>query len=56
MTPRLRIAVDKALIRRLRRTARMLSLGFGSGLSPAAPGTADTLFAWMTCSRPVVPA
>jgi len=24
----------------------MLSLGFGSGLSPVAPGTAGTLFAW----------
>jgi phosphatidylglycerophosphatase A len=26
--------------------ARIVALGFGSGLSPAAPGTAGTLFAW----------
>ena len=26
--------------------ARIVALGFGSGLSPVAPGTAGTLFAW----------
>jgi phosphatidylglycerophosphatase A len=26
--------------------ARLLALGFGSGLAPVAPGTAGTLFAW----------
>ncbi len=28
--------------------ARIVALGFGSGLSPVAPGTAGTLFAWAT--------
>jgi phosphatidylglycerophosphatase A len=28
--------------------ARPIALGFGSGLSPVAPGTAGTLFAWVT--------
>lgn len=28
--------------------ARPIALGFGSGLSPVAPGTAGTLFAWLT--------
>jgi len=28
--------------------ARIIALGFGSGLSPFAPGTAGTLFAWAT--------
>jgi phosphatidylglycerophosphatase A len=28
--------------------AHMLALGFGSGLSPKAPGTAGTLWAWLT--------
>lgn len=28
--------------------AHLLSLGFGSGLSPWAPGTAGTLWAWLT--------
>ena len=27
--------------------AHLLSLGFGSGLSPVAPGTAGTLWAWL---------
>ncbi|HZV92344.1 MAG TPA: phosphatidylglycerophosphatase A [Caldimonas sp.] len=27
--------------------AHLLALGFGSGLSPVAPGTAGTLFAWL---------
>jgi phosphatidylglycerophosphatase A len=26
--------------------AHPIALGFGSGLSPVAPGTAGTLFAW----------
>ena len=30
----------------LRNPLRLLALGFGSGLSPIAPGTAGTLFAW----------
>lgn len=32
----------------LRHPARILALGFGSGLSPVAPGTAGTLWAWAT--------
>jgi phosphatidylglycerophosphatase A len=28
--------------------AHFIALGFGSGLSPAAPGTAGTLFAWLS--------
>jgi phosphatidylglycerophosphatase A len=28
--------------------AHWIALGFGSGLSPVAPGTAGTLFAWLT--------
>lgn len=28
--------------------ARPIALGFGSGLSPVAPGTAGTLFGWVT--------
>ena len=27
--------------------AHILALGFGSGLSPRAPGTAGTLWAWL---------
>jgi phosphatidylglycerophosphatase A len=30
----------------LRNPLHLLALGFGSGLSPVAPGTAGTLFAW----------
>jgi phosphatidylglycerophosphatase A len=30
----------------LAQPAHLLALGFGSGLSPVAPGTAGTLFAW----------
>ena len=30
----------------LRHPAHIVALGFGSGLSPAAPGTAGTLWAW----------
>jgi phosphatidylglycerophosphatase A len=30
----------------LRHPARLVALGFGSGLSPVAPGTAGTLWAW----------
>lgn len=30
----------------LQRPARLLAFGFGSGLSPAAPGTVGTLWAW----------
>jgi phosphatidylglycerophosphatase A len=30
-----------------RHPAHMLALGFGSGLSPIAPGTAGTLWAWL---------
>lgn len=29
------------------RAARWIALGFGSGLSPVAPGTVGTLWAWM---------
>jgi phosphatidylglycerophosphatase A len=32
----------------LRHPARLLALGFGSGLSPRAPGTVGTLWAWVT--------
>lgn len=39
-------ALDRTLVRLLRQPAHVLSLGFGSGLSPVAPGTAGTLFAW----------
>jgi phosphatidylglycerophosphatase A len=31
----------------LARPARLLALGFGSGLSPWAPGTVGTLWAWL---------
>ena len=31
----------------LRHLAHFIALGFGSGLSPAAPGTAGTLWAWL---------
>lgn len=31
----------------LRHPAHILALGFGSGLSPVAPGTAGTLWAWL---------
>ena len=31
-----------------RHPAHLISCGFGSGLSPFAPGTAGTLFAWLT--------
>ncbi|MDR2031855.1 MAG: phosphatidylglycerophosphatase A [Azoarcus sp.] len=33
--------------RLLRHPAHLVSLGFGSGLSPVAPGTAGTLAAWL---------
>ncbi len=32
----------------LRHPAHLIACGFGSGLSPFAPGTAGTLFAWAT--------
>jgi len=32
----------------LRHPARLIALGFGSGLSPVAPGTVGTLWAWMS--------
>ena len=32
----------------LRHPAHLIACGFGSGLSPFAPGTAGTLFAWMS--------
>lgn len=32
----------------LRHPAHLVACGFGSGLSPLAPGTAGTLFAWLT--------
>lgn len=32
----------------LQHPAHLLACGFGSGLSPVAPGTAGTLFAWLT--------
>ena len=31
-----------------RHPAHLIACGFGSGLSPIAPGTAGTLFAWLT--------
>lgn len=31
----------------LRHPAHLIALGFGSGLSPAAPGTAGTIWAWL---------
>jgi phosphatidylglycerophosphatase A len=31
-----------------RHPAHLIACGFGSGLSPVAPGTAGTLFAWIT--------
>jgi len=31
----------------LRHAAHLIALGFGSGLSPVAPGTAGTLWAWV---------
>ena len=33
----------------LRHPARWIALGFGSGLSPKAPGTVGTLWAWLVC-------
>ncbi len=32
----------------LQHPAHLIACGFGSGLSPIAPGTAGTLFAWLT--------
>lgn len=32
----------------LRHPARLLALGFGSGLSPIMPGTVGTLYSWLT--------
>jgi phosphatidylglycerophosphatase A len=32
----------------LARPAHLIALGFGSGLSPVAPGTAGTLWAWLS--------
>lgn len=32
----------------MRHPARWMALGFGSGLSPAAPGTVGTLWAWVS--------
>lgn len=32
----------------LRHPAHLIACGFGSGLAPVAPGTAGTLFAWLT--------
>lgn len=40
----------RCLTQRFMRThiAHFIALGFGSGLSPAAPGTAGTLWAWLS--------
>ena len=47
-TPPLRTAPRKATLSFMfAHPAHMLALGFGSGLSPAAPGTVGTLWAWL---------
>lgn len=51
MTPPLNPPLQPSVLRptarfMLRHPARIVALGFGSGLSPIAPGTAGTLFAW----------
>jgi phosphatidylglycerophosphatase A len=53
MTPPLDPPVQPSVLRptaqfMLAHPARPIALGFGSGLSPVAPGTAGTLFAWLT--------
>lgn len=46
--PPLRPAPIKATARFMfRHPAHVIALGFGSGLSPAAPGTVGTLWAWL---------
>jgi len=46
--PPLRTAPRKATVRFLfSHPAHVMALGFGSGLSPAAPGTVGTLWAWL---------
>jgi phosphatidylglycerophosphatase A len=40
------VRADSRFMRR--RLSRLVALGFGSGLSPVAPGTVGTLWAWLT--------
>lgn len=48
LNPPLRPAPIKATARfMLRHPAHLIALGFGSGLSPIAPGTVGTLWAWL---------
>jgi phosphatidylglycerophosphatase A len=48
LNPPLRPAPLKATARfMLRHPAHVIALGFGSGLSPIAPGTVGTLWAWL---------
>jgi phosphatidylglycerophosphatase A len=51
MTPPLNPPLQPSVLRptahfMLAHPARIVALGFGSGLAPAAPGTAGTLFGW----------
>jgi phosphatidylglycerophosphatase A len=48
LNPPLQVAPCRPTLRfMLRRPAHWIALGFGSGLSPAAPGTVGTLWAWV---------
>jgi len=48
LLPPVRTAPRKATLRfLLSHPAHIIALGFGSGLSPVAPGTAGTLWAWL---------
>ncbi len=48
LNPQLRIAPRKPTLRfMLSHPAHAIALGFGSGLSPVAPGTVGTLWAWL---------
>ncbi|MGY4831288.1 phosphatidylglycerophosphatase A family protein [Sphaerotilaceae bacterium SBD11-9] len=49
LTPPLRMAPLKPTARfMLRHPAHVIALGFGCGLSPIAPGTVGTLWAWLS--------
>jgi phosphatidylglycerophosphatase A len=48
LNPPIRPAVMRPTLRfMLAHPAHLIALGFGSGLSPVAPGTAGTLWAWL---------
>lgn len=48
MTPSAPLRATPAFM--LRHPARWIALGFGSGLSPKAPGTVGTLWAWLVAA------